>query len=65
MTQIYSVLESRYEAELVAPSDDVDCWTANVWYVSNRSRSRLASFVDVCETAARAAAYTFIARHPR
>ncbi len=63
--QLYSVLESRYEAELSAPSEIVDCWTANVWLVTKTSRSLLAQFADVCETAAREAAYRFIAERPR
>ena len=65
MTQLYSVLESRYEAELSAPSDEADCWTANVWMVTRGARSMLASFADVCEMAARDAAYRFIAERPR
>ncbi len=58
--RLYSVLESRYEAELEEPSEGADLWTAVVWLVRGRDRSRLATFTDVCETAARNAAYTFI-----
>ena len=65
MTQLYSVLESRYEAEIVEPSEIVDCWTATVWMVTRTSRRLLASFADVCETATRDAAYKFIAERPR
>ena len=63
MTQLYS--ESRYEAEIVAPSEVVDCWTANVWMGTKASRRLLASFVDVCETAASDAAWRFMAERPR
>ncbi len=59
---LYAVLESRYEAELVEPSEGVDFWTAVVWFVTDTGRNRLATFEDVCETAARNAAYTFIHR---
>ena len=62
MQRLYSVLESRYEAELIGPSEAGDLWTAIVWLVTKTSRNRLATFTDVCETAARNAAYTFIHR---
>ncbi len=62
VTRLYSVLESRYEAELEEPSEGKDFWTATVWLVRGSERSWLAGFTDVCETAARAAAWTFIHR---
>ncbi len=63
--RLYSVLESRYEAELTEPSEGTDLWTAIVWLVTKTSRMQLARFQDVCETAARNAAYTFIMDRPR
>ncbi len=39
--------------------------TAIVWLVTKTSRMQLAMFQDVCETAARNAAYTFIMDRPR
>ncbi len=64
-TRLYSVLESRYEAELTEPSEGMDFWTAVVWLVTKTSRMQLATFSGVCETDTRNAAYTFIMDRPR
>ncbi len=60
--QLYAVLESRYEA-LIEHVDDT--FVATVWLVTKTDRSRLATFIDVDEQAARDAAYTFLMERPR